>query len=102
VITHNAGGLTKKARLQPGREKGICESCFMDSNRTPTKFKSVSRAHPCALCGGIDGCSTGADGLILCRRRQGDEVGFICLGPAKGDPQWTTYRREIRDETPTR
>jgi hypothetical protein len=55
---------------------------------------SVSRGNPCPLCEGIDGCSIGADGLFLCRRREGSLAGFVCLGPAKGDPQWTLYRRE--------
>jgi hypothetical protein len=31
--------------------------------------------------------------LFLCRRRQGPQPGFVCLGPAERDPQWTLYRR---------
>jgi hypothetical protein len=62
--------------------------------RDRTKLKSVSRGRPCLLCEGTDGCSIGADGLLLRRRRQGPQAGFVCLGPAKGDSQWTLYRRE--------
>jgi hypothetical protein len=57
-------------------------------------IKSVSRGNPCPLCEGTDGCSIGADSLFLCRRREGPQAGFICLGPARRDPQWTLYRRE--------
>ncbi len=32
--------------------------------------------------------------MILCRRRVGQQGGFVCLGKAKGDSQWTQYRRE--------
>jgi len=63
-------------------------------NQHTTKLKSVTRGRPCPLCEGIDGCSMGDDGLILCRRREGEQAGFVCLGKAKGDPQWTMYRRE--------
>jgi hypothetical protein len=34
------------------------------------------------------------DGLILCRRKEGDQQGFVCLRSAKRDPQWTIYRHE--------
>jgi putative DNA primase/helicase len=63
-------------------------------SRPHTNLKSASRSRPCPLCEGIDGCSIGDDGLIMCRRRQGPQVGFVCLGPAGQDPQWTLYRRE--------
>lgn len=63
-------------------------------DRPRTQFKSSSRDHPCPLCEGIDGCNVGKDGLILCRRREGAQAGFICLGKAKGDPQWAQFRRE--------
>ncbi len=59
-----------------------------------TGFRSATAAHPCAVCGGKDGCSEKSDGLILCRRRQGPQPGFRCLGPARGDPAWTCYRRK--------
>src|SRR5206468_3038503 len=59
-----------------------------------TKLKSVSRGQPCQLCQATVGCSIGADGLMLCRRREGDQTGFVCFGRADGDPQWTMYRRE--------
>jgi hypothetical protein len=42
----------------------------------------------------MDGCSIGEDGLILCRRHQAPQAGFVCFGPATGDSQWTLYRRE--------
>jgi hypothetical protein len=54
----------------------------------------VSRGDPCPLCEATDGCSVGDDDLLLCRRRKGLQAGFVCLGPAKGDPQWVLYRRE--------
>jgi hypothetical protein len=59
-----------------------------------TDCKSVSRGQPCPLCDGADGCSLGADGLILCRRREGPQAGFVSLGKCEGDPQWSMYRRE--------
>ena len=31
---------------------------------------------------------------MVCRRRDGQQVGFRFLGPAKGDPAWSQYRRE--------
>ena len=64
----------------------------MPGARSQTQSESASRSNPCPLCDGIDGCSIGADGLLLCRRREGPQPGFDCLGPAKGDPQWTLYR----------
>jgi hypothetical protein len=59
-----------------------------------TTFKSVSKAKPCPVCEGIDGCSVGADGLLLCRRRSGEQLGFCYLGQAKGDSQYAQYRRD--------
>lgn len=58
-----------------------------------SRLKSVSREHPCPVCGGDHKCSVGDDGVILCGRRQGEQPGFACLGPARGDPQWCLYRR---------
>jgi hypothetical protein len=58
------------------------------------KREAVNRARPCELCGGKDGCSRGADGLLMCRRREGAQPGFVHLGAADGDPQWHLYRRE--------
>ncbi len=60
----------------------------------PTTFKAVSRGRPCPLCDGNDGCSIGADGLHLCRRREGPQPGWLYLGKCNGDPQWSQYRRE--------
>jgi hypothetical protein len=31
---------------------------------------------------------------MLCRRRTGEQAGFVCLGPAKENSQWSLYRRE--------
>jgi putative DNA primase/helicase len=65
---------------------------------TATTRKTVSKARPCALCAGVDGCSTEADvpggGLLMCRRRKGEQLGFVYLGQATGDPQFALYRRE--------
>ena len=66
----------------------------MTAARQDTTFKGVTRAHPCALCDGTDGCSVGADGLLLCRRKEGQQSGFVHLGRAKADSAWTQYRRE--------
>src|SRR5260370_29135306 len=63
-------------------------------DRPRTQFKSVTRDAPCPLCKGVEGCSIGDDGLILCRHREGTQAGFVCLGKAKGDSQWVQYRRE--------
>jgi hypothetical protein len=62
------------------------------SNRT--KFKPATRSAPCAVCEGADGCSSADDGLLFCRRREGQQPGFVYLGQAQGDPQWALYRRE--------
>jgi hypothetical protein len=62
--------------------------------RSQTKLKGATRGRPCPLCERTDGCSIGHDGLVLCRRREGEQPGFVCLGPAKADSQWTAYRRE--------
>jgi hypothetical protein len=55
--------------------------------------KYVSSRRPCKVCGGIDGCSYLDDGLLICRRRQGNQPGFRCLGRSKNNPEWTLYRR---------
>lgn len=57
-----------------------------------SKLRPVSKENPCPACGGKDGCSVKADGLILCRRRDNADTTFRCLGPAKGDPQWKLFR----------
>jgi hypothetical protein len=59
-----------------------------------TKFRSVARGNPCAVCGGTDKCSRGADGLLLCGRRRGYVPGFVYLGQSKRDDQWGEYRAE--------
>ena len=57
-----------------------------------TTLKAVSAASPCPVCGKDHKCSLGADGLILCGRESDEVPGFVCLGPADGDPQFTLYR----------
>lgn len=59
-----------------------------------TKLKSVSGSRRCEVCDGDHKCSYGADGVIMCGRRRGDQPGFICFGAAPNDPQWEIYRRE--------
>jgi AAA domain len=59
-----------------------------------TRMKSASRGKPCQVCEGINGCSVGEDGLMFCRKREGDQPGFVYLGKAERDPQWSMYRRE--------
>lgn len=63
------------------------------SERGKSKRQTVTRSKPCELCEGIDGCSTGDDGLFMCRRRAGETPGFIALGKSKGDDQFALYRR---------
>lgn len=57
-----------------------------------TKFKTVTKAKPCAVCGGDHKCSLGEDGLMLCGRESGEVLGFVFLGQCKADPQWSEYR----------
>ena len=60
-----------------------------------TKLKSVSKAKPCEICGGDHKCSRGADGLLICGRPPSPEQvpGYVYLGRADGDPQFSLYRR---------
>lgn len=60
-------------------------------SRDSSRLRAVSRGHPCEVCGGDHKCSTSADGLLLCGRRDGPVDGFRHLGPAK-DPTWHLYR----------
>lgn len=66
-----------------------------------TKLHPVNRSRPCPVCGGNHKCSHGTDGLIVCGRRSGPQPGFVCLGTARGDSQFTLFRSEndpvIRD-----
>ena len=59
-----------------------------------TKFKPVSRTHPCEICGGDHKCARGDDGLIMCGRPKGEVPSFVFLGLAEKDPQFGMYRRE--------
>ncbi|MBA4062992.1 MAG: hypothetical protein C0501_04655 [Isosphaera sp.] len=54
----------------------------------------MSKAAPCAVCGGDHKCSRGDSGLIICGRRDGPVPGFRHLGAAKGDPQFHLFRRD--------
>ena len=58
-----------------------------------TAFKPVTKAHPCAVCQGDHKCSRGDDGLLMCGRSSGEVVGFVCMGKANGDEQFSMYRR---------
>lgn len=60
--------------------------------RENTKRREVRQDRPCAVCGGIQSCSVGTDGLIMCRRRSGPQPGFSYHGQATKDPQWALYR----------
>jgi len=44
------------------------------------KRQEVSRSSPCEVCGATHGCSRGADGLFMCRKRAGEVPGFVHLG----------------------
>jgi hypothetical protein len=61
-----------------------------------TKLIAVSRAKPCAICGGDHKCSRGEDGLLLCGRPPSLEQlpGFRFIGRASNDPQFALYRRD--------
>jgi hypothetical protein len=68
-----------------------------DTGDTPnkqrkTKLSAVCPSQPCPVCNGDHKCSTGADGLIMCGRKKGSVDGFVCLGPAKNDPEFSLYR----------
>jgi hypothetical protein len=62
--------------------------------RPRTTTHSATRAAPCAVCGAVDGCTRGDDGLIFCRKSSGDAFGFVRLGESTRDPQYHLYRRE--------
>jgi hypothetical protein len=66
----------------------------MIGQRDRTRLKEVNRANPCPVCEGIHKCSIGEDGLIVCGRSDGPVPGFVFLGKAKNDEQFTLYRRE--------
>lgn len=55
--------------------------------------KPASAESPCPVCLGDHKCSSTDDGLLLCGRKTGEQSGFRCLGSAKGDPQYTLYRK---------
>jgi hypothetical protein len=59
-----------------------------------TTFRSVTKANPCAVCGGARKCSRGEDGVLMCGRCDGDVQGFVHLGAAEKDPQFHLYRRD--------
>jgi hypothetical protein len=63
-------------------------------NEQCPKFRSVKHGSPCPLCQGTHKCSVGDDGVLMCGRVSGEVPGFVRLGPAKKDPQFTLYRRE--------
>ncbi|MHB1422806.1 MAG: DUF3987 domain-containing protein [Gemmataceae bacterium] len=79
----------------PGKTPNGNASCRTNGAATPkTKLKSCTKGNPCPVCNGHKRCSVGADGLLCCRERQGEQPGFVCLGPAKRDPVFTLYRRQ--------
>lgn len=57
-----------------------------------TSRTECTASSPCQVCQGTHGCSMGQDGLIMCRRKEGNMDGFRYLGHAKGDSQWSLYR----------
>jgi hypothetical protein len=63
-------------------------------NVEKTNLRPVTRQAPCAVCGGDHKCAHGADGLILCGRRNGPQPGFVYLGPCAKDPTWHLYRHQ--------
>jgi hypothetical protein len=54
----------------------------------------ASKAGPCVVCKGTDGCCRTPDGLILCRRTSGNVLGFRWLSKHKPAGEWHLYRRE--------
>ena len=68
--------------------------CRQGGHNLPNKTRAATRARPCPVCHGGDGCSRAETGLILCRRRAGAESGFVHLGQSKGDSQYSLYREE--------
>jgi hypothetical protein len=63
------------------------------------KLRSVSRSHPCPVCGGNHKCSFNDDGLILCGRMTGDVDGYKCFGVSRKDSQWSVYRAKTERRT---
>jgi hypothetical protein len=67
---------------------------MVGTSRANNKTQAVSKRHPCSVCTATSGCSYALDGLIFCRKRSGEQPGFVHLGQAKGDGQYHLYRRE--------
>jgi hypothetical protein len=85
MATNTSCGKPFKARVPRGAQ------------HARTKLHSVTAEKLCPLCQAKDGCSVGDDGRVLCRGRTGEQPGYRCCGPAKGDPQWTLYVRYDAD-----
>lgn len=59
-----------------------------------TRPHPATRGAPCKVCSGTDGCSWKDDGAIFCRRRTGEQAGFVYMKQASGDEQYAIYRAE--------
>jgi hypothetical protein len=57
-------------------------------------LKPVTKAHPCRVCQGDHKCSVGEDGLIMCGRCYEKVAGFVLMGKAEGDEQFSLYREK--------
>ena len=58
-----------------------------------TSLKPVTPSNPCGVCRAGHKCSRGDDGLLMCGRCSGEIANFVFLGKAKGDEQFSMYRR---------
>lgn len=97
--------MTWNIRCRPpdrARQHGTVAAVHPDSpsdGGTKRRRCECNRANPCPVCGGTStGCNVenygDTPGLTFCRKREGPQPGFVCLKEAKGDRQWTLYRRE--------
>jgi hypothetical protein len=73
-----------------------CGVAVMSEQRT-----YASKAAPCVVCRGKDGCCRTPDGLILCRRTSGNVPGFRWLSKHKPAGEWHLYRQEGNPRPPT-
>jgi putative DNA primase/helicase len=59
-----------------------------------TDLKPVTKGNPCAICQGDHKCSRGEDGLHMCGRCSEKVAGFVLMGKAEGDEQFSLYREK--------
>jgi AAA domain len=64
------------------------------SDHRRAKTHSVNKSRPCPVCSGTtSNCTIVDDGFIMCRKRTGEQPGFVFMGTPRDDKQWGEYRR---------